>query len=122
METNIQTSKSVEPVIKKEVSLRTILNVLGIFIIGGLIFTIVTGPVSLNEKMEFYINEELKMDGKELKEFMPFTFGSAVIYYFLVNIYFIGRLWRKVFFTTLILLTGLSLYMVFYLITNSTPH
>ncbi|MGM0878247.1 MAG: hypothetical protein ACQEWV_26955 [Bacillota bacterium] len=70
METNIQTSKSVEPVIKKEVSLRTVLNVLGIFIFVGLILTIVTVPVSLNEKMEFYINEELKMDGNSYTNYL----------------------------------------------------
>ncbi|WP_243291295.1 hypothetical protein [Bacillus sp. FJAT-47783] len=122
METNLQTSQHVEIVTNKEVSLRKVLNVIGIFIFVGLALTTVTIPISLNEKMEWYINEDKKMGFTELKEFFLFISGSAFIYYFLVNIYFIGRSWRKVVFIILILLTGFSLFMVFYLLNHSTPH
>ncbi|ECL9256516.1 hypothetical protein FT376_09145 [Campylobacter jejuni] len=93
-------------VTKKEVSLRRLLNVIGIFIFGGLALSIVTNPIPSDD----------------IKEFLLFIFGSAIIYYFLVNIYFIGHIGRKIFFTTLILLGCFSLYMIFYLSTNSIQH
>lgn len=107
METNIQTSHNVEIVTNKEVSLRKLLNIIGIFIFGGLALTNVTNPLPSNELT---------------KEFLLFIVGSAIIYYFLVSIYFIGGFWRKVFYAILILLSGCSLFMVFYLVTNSIPH
>ena len=122
VQTNIQVSQNVKVVTKKEISLRTLLNLIGIFIFGGLLLTAVTVPVSLNEKMDLSINNALKLDSKELQEFLLFTIGSASIYYFLVNIYFKGGLWRKVFYMTLFLLGCFSLFMVFYLYIHSTHH
>lgn len=122
METNIQTSQNINIVTKKEMNIRRLLNVIGVFIFGGLFLSIVTIPLSINEKMEFFINEELKMAGKDLKKFSIFTTFSAVIYFILANIYFIGPAWRRVFFAALFLILCFSLYMVIYLINHPTVH
>ena len=107
METNVLTSQNVEIVIKKEISMRKLLNIMGIFIFGGLALTNVTNPLHSSD----YI-----------KEFFLVIAGSAFIYYFLVNIYFIGEIGRKIVFTILILLGCFSIFMAFYLATNSIPH
>ncbi|NUH85659.1 hypothetical protein HUN92_18365 [Bacillus firmus] len=92
---------------KREVSMKNLFYGIGLFIFGGLTLSNVTTPLPLKE---------------ETKEFLLFTFGSALIYYFLVSIYYIGGFWRKVFYTVLILLFLFSIFMVFYLITHSIPH
>ncbi len=120
MLTNIELHQNIKIVTKKEVSLRTLLNVIGIFIFGGLLLTIVTVPFSVNKKMDLYMNNSLKLDFNNLQEFLLFIFGSASIYYFLVNIYFKGGFWQKVFFITLFLLSCFCLFMVIYLFVNST--
>ncbi|MGM0877810.1 MAG: hypothetical protein ACQEWV_24500 [Bacillota bacterium] len=119
MEVNPQTSHNIEIVTKKKISIRTVLNIYGAFTFLGLILSIFTVPITINGDMEFFRNE---MKPKEIKELLLFTFVSAFIYYFLVNIYFIGQLWRKVFFATLILLFGFSIFMIFYLLNYPTPH
>ncbi|HZH59020.1 MAG TPA: hypothetical protein VEY70_05525 [Metabacillus sp.] len=120
METNVQTTQNINIVTKKEMNIRRLLNGIGVFIFAGLFLSIVTIPISINGQLEFFINEELKMDGKHLKEFSIFTTLSAIIYFILVNIYFIGRTWRKVFFTALFLILCFSLFMVIYLINYPT--
>ncbi|MBG9550083.1 hypothetical protein ACOSZF_15060 [Cytobacillus firmus] len=92
---------------KREVSLKNLLYGIGLFIFGGMALTNVTTPLPSKE---------------ETKEFLLFIFGCALIYYFLVSIYYIGGFWRKVFYTVLILLFLFSIFMVFYLITHSIPH
>lgn len=107
METNVQTSQNVEIVTKKEMSMSKLSNIIGIFIFGGLALTNVTNPLYSSELT---------------KEFLLFIGGSAIIYYFLVNIYFIGQIGRKIVFTILILIGCFSIFMAFYLGTNSVPH
>ncbi|MGY6209504.1 hypothetical protein ACXEO8_05975 [Cytobacillus firmus] len=107
MEPNVQMSQSVEIVTKKEVSKRKLLNIIGIFIFGGLALTNVTNPLPSSDYT---------------KEFLLFIGGSAIIYYFLVNIYFIGQIGRNIVYTTLILLGCFSIFMAFYIATNSIPH
>lgn len=106
MEINIQTFENVEIVTKREVGLRKLFNLIGIFIFGGLALSIVTNPIPSNE----------------IKGFLQFILGSAIVYYFLVNMYFIGHIGRIIFFSTLILLNCFSLYMVYYSFNNAIPH
>ncbi len=106
MKNDSQTVQSVKAVTEKEVSLRKILNLLGIFIFIGSGLTSVTHPVP----------------EKEIDDFLLFIIGSATLYYFLVNIFHIGQIGRKICFITLILLLCSSLYMVFYLLANTIPH
>ncbi|WP_264740502.1 hypothetical protein [Cytobacillus firmus] len=89
------------------VSLKKLLYVISLFIFGGLALTNVTTPLTSKEST---------------KEFLLFIFGSALIYYFLVSVYFVGGFWRKVFYAMLLLLCVFSIFMVFYLITHSIPH
>ena len=107
MRTKDQTFENVEIATKKELSTKKLLNILGVFIFGGLTLSNVTNPLP---------SSELTI------EFLLFIGGSTVIYYFLVIIYFIGQIGRKIFFTILILLSCFSIYMAFYLTTNSLPH
>ncbi|WP_240390570.1 hypothetical protein [Bacillus sp. Y1] len=107
METNVQTSQNTVIVVKKELSMRRLLNMIGIFIFGGLSLTNVTNPLPSS-----YFT----------KEFLLFIGGSAITYYLMVNIYFLGQIGRKLVFTMLILLGCFSMFMIFYLSTNSIPH
>ncbi|MCK1999112.1 hypothetical protein MPH47_18110 [Psychrobacillus psychrodurans] len=102
-----QMSQNVEIASKEEGSTKKLLNILGIFIFGGLALSNVTNPLP---------------SSKSTIEFLLFIGVSAVVYYFLVIIYFIGQIGRKIFFTILILLSCFSIYMVFYLTINSIPH
>lgn len=107
METNVKTTKQVEAGAKKEFSIRKLLNVIGIFIFGGLALTNLTNPLS---------------SAKYTTEFLMFISGTAIFYYILVNMYFIGGVWKKVFYSILILLGGFSLVMAFYLTGNTLSH
>ena len=107
METKLQTNQNVEIKSKKEVSLRKLLNIIGFLIFGGLALTIITNPPhSINE----------------IKEFLLFIVGSTFIYYVLVSLYFIGKLWRKVVYAILIIIGGMNIFMIFYLSTGLITH
>ncbi|WP_245823515.1 hypothetical protein [Metabacillus halosaccharovorans] len=107
METNVQTSRNVKIVTKKEIIMRKLLNIIGMFIFCGLALSNVTNPLPSND---------------DTKEFLLFIGGSASIYYLLVNIYFIGQIGRKIVITILIFLGCFSIFMAFYLANNSIPH
>lgn len=87
METNPQTSRKIEIVAKKGITLRTVINIYGVFAVLTLILSIFTTPISINENMQFYYNEDLMMADKKIKEFLLFIFGSALVYFSLVNFY-----------------------------------
>ena len=122
METNVQTSQNIEIVTKKEITIRKVLNIYGVFAVIGLLLSIFTNPISLNENMQVYFNEEIMMEPKKVKEFLLFIFLSSSIFFFLVNIYFIGQIGRKVVLTILFLLGCFCIFMAFYLGANSIPH
>lgn len=107
MQTNLQTSHKVEVVTNNVVSIRKLLNIIGIFIFSGLALTNVTNPLSSSEYT---------------KEFLLFISGSAIIYYLLVNTYTVGQIGKKIVLIILILLGCFSIYMVFYVAANSIPH
>lgn len=86
LEINQQTSENA--VTKKEITIRTVLNIYGGFAVLGLILSIFTTPISLNENMRLFYNEDLMMESKKIKEFLFFIFGSALVYFSLVNIYY----------------------------------
>lgn len=104
METKMQTSQNVEIERTPEADFKKVLNIIGVFIFAGLALTSVTNP----------------MPAKYLKEYLMFIGGSAIIYYFLLNIYFIGETWRKVFYASLIVLGIGSLSMAIYLFSHSS--
>ncbi|MFJ7932582.1 hypothetical protein [Peribacillus sp. NPDC096448] len=73
---------------KKEITLRTVLNIYGVFTVLALILSIFKPPISINENMQLFYNEDLKMEAKKVKEFLFFIFGSALVYFSLVNLYY----------------------------------
>ncbi|WP_079504652.1 hypothetical protein [Mesobacillus jeotgali] len=87
-----------------DADLKKVLNIIGLFIFGGLALTSITNP----------------MPADDFKEYWVFIAGSAIIYYFLLNLYFIGAPWRKVFNAILIFLGIGSLVMVVYLLGQSS--
>ncbi|WP_456274838.1 hypothetical protein [Bacillus sp. AK031] len=107
METNVQTSQTVRVVTKQEVSMRKLLNIIGLFIFAGLALTNLTNPLSSTDYT---------------KEFLLFIAVSAITYYFLVNVYFIGEIGRKVALTMLFVLGSFSIFMAIYLATNPVSH
>lgn len=86
MEPNTQTSQDIEIYAKKKITIKTVLNIYGYFTVFGLIISIFTTPVSINENMQFYYNEEFMMGEKKTKEFLLFIFCSAIVYLFILNI------------------------------------
>jgi hypothetical protein len=103
---SLKSSKNVEGTTQEGMSIRKLLNILGLFIFGGIALTNVTNPIPSDK----------------IKGFILFTVGSASIYYLLVNIYFTGRKGRMIFYTILILLGAISLLMAYYLATHSVAH
>ncbi|KQU15287.1 hypothetical protein ASG65_27375 [Bacillus sp. Leaf13] len=73
---------------QKEITIRTVLNIYGVFAVLVLILSIFTTPISINENMQFFYNEDLMMEAKKIKEFLFFIFGSALVYFSLVNLYY----------------------------------
>ena len=104
METKMQTSQKVEIERNPESDLKKVLNIIGLFIFGGMALTSITNA----------------MPADYLKEYLVFIAASALIYYFLVSIYFLGQSWRKVFYAVIIMLGVGSLSMVFFLVSHSS--
>ncbi|WP_060674889.1 hypothetical protein [Rossellomorea vietnamensis] len=123
MELNYKTSPNYQAVPRKQYTVRTVvLNIMGIVFFGGLLLQSVTLPISLNSSGELSHIEEIKMSASDFLEYALFTLGCGILYYFLVNIYFLGEKWRKVFFIIIALLGFFSIYMVFYLLLHPPSH
>ncbi len=122
MELNYKTSPNYKIVSKKQYTVRTVLNIMGIVIFGGLLLQSITIPISLNSSGKLFQIEEIKMSAREFLEYALFTLGCGMVYYFLVNSYFVGKKWRKIFFITITLLGFFSIYMVFYLVQHHPSH
>ncbi|MCM3217719.1 hypothetical protein M3612_24935 [Niallia taxi] len=88
MNINTQTSQEVELYKKRKITIRTVLNIYGIFAVVGLIISIFTIPVSVNEDMQLFYNKELLMGKRKIKEFLLFIFSSSVTYFILVNVHY----------------------------------
>ncbi|MFC4323100.1 hypothetical protein [Litchfieldia salsa] len=88
MEANTQTSRNIEIVQKKDLTIRTVLNIYGVFAVIVLILSIFTTNIFINENMVFVYNENLMMGKKKIKEFLSFIFGSAIVFFTCVNLYY----------------------------------
>ncbi|MEG9295212.1 hypothetical protein V6B33_02015 [Mangrovibacillus sp. Mu-81] len=118
-----KTTPESQPIAEKEYSLRTVLNMMGIVIFGGILLQSLTVPIVLDGNGEFSQIEEIKMSAGKFVEFFLFTLGCGIIYYFLVNVYFMGKKWRRIFFISITLLAFFSIYMVFfYLLQHPLSH
>ena len=80
-----------------QISLRTVLNIYGIFLFLGLLISIYTHNI------------------KDTEGFLLFILVSSVLYFLLLNLYFKSNLGRNSVFIVLCLIAVSSLMMVFYL-------
>ncbi|ECO1677991.1 hypothetical protein [Peribacillus frigoritolerans] len=69
-----------------KITIRTVLNIYGIFTVLALILSIFTTPISINDNMQLFYDEDLMMEAKKIKEFLFFVFGSALVYFPLVHL------------------------------------
>ncbi|WP_273122631.1 hypothetical protein ACNRWW_04625 [Metabacillus sp. HB246100] len=122
MQLQQELSKNVEIVTKREWNVKRVLTIYGLFTVFALVISIFTVPISISENLQLFYNEELLLKFYKIKEFLLFIFGSAFLFFFLVTIYAKGKRWNNVFYVTLILLFGFSLFMFSHLIFHSTPH
>lgn len=83
----------------REPSMKNLLMLFGILLIGGSALTARTNPLPPNERIEFLL----------------FLAIIAGIYYLLLGLYFLGGLWRKLFFILLLTAGILCIFMSFYL-------
>lgn len=88
MEINPQTSQKIKIVSKYKFDIRFVLNLYGIFTVIALLLSIFTVQVSVNENMELFIDRNLMMEPKKIKEFVLFIFGSSLVYFPTVNLYY----------------------------------
>ncbi|MBM7602974.1 hypothetical protein JOC75_000944 [Metabacillus crassostreae] len=119
MDLNPQSTHTVNIVTKKKFTIRKVLNLYGIFTFVGLIVSIFTIPLTFNVEMGF---SRYEMELKDIKKFITFIFASGFIYFFLVNVYHIKKIGRRIFFLTLILVLSFSIFMIFYLLSHQAVH
>ncbi|WP_080846310.1 hypothetical protein [Cytobacillus gottheilii] len=70
---------------KKNITIKKALQIYGIFAVIGMFLSNITIPVSLNEEMQFFINEDLQLSSSELKSFSIFIVGSASIFFGIIH-------------------------------------
>ena len=104
METKIKNTQNAKTAMEDERNLRKVLNIIGLFIFGGMVLTSITKP----------------MPADYFKEYLVFIAGSALVYYFLVNIYSLGQTWRKIFYAIIFMIGVGSMFMVFYLLNHAS--
>lgn len=100
MSENIKYRKKKEPASKKPISLRGILNIYGLLMFISLPLTIYTHPVTEN-----------------VNGFWVFILVGFIVYFFLLNLYYFGGIWRKVVFISLCLIALFSISSAVFTIT-----
>lgn len=101
-----------EITLKKQRTVRTVLNITGVLIFLGLALSIYTMPLTLNENKEIYFNHDYKLKPSYLKEFIAFIVGSAIIYFSLVNLFFLERVGKRIVYIALGFLLVVTVYMI----------
>ncbi|TXC86018.1 hypothetical protein FS935_18370 [Metabacillus litoralis] len=119
MELKPHSSHSINIVTKKKFRIKSVLNLYGIFIFLGLIVSIFTVPLTINEELELTRN---KMEITKIKKYLSFIFSSGIIYFFSVNVYGLRKIGRKLFLITMVLVLSFSIFMIFYLLSHPTKH
>lgn len=104
MDSHSQASPTTEANTTREVTVRTVLNIYGVFLFLGLVVSIFTHEI------------------EDINGFLFFIVISSVLYFLLLNLYFTSDLWSKVVFITMCLIALFSLFMMFYLHVNPVAH
>lgn len=73
---------------KREMTIRSVLNIYGIFVILGFILSIFTSPLSINEQLQFVYHTEKIVKGEKLIELILFLSVSTLIYFPALNIFY----------------------------------
>ena len=111
---NSNSNTSIKTNIKsRNLSVRAVLNIIGVFIFIGLLLTTLSTTIPANQGMEYYQTGEHMMKHYKIIEFSLFVLASGVIYFFLVNIYYMSQKLRRIFYLTLLLLLAINVYMVY---------
>lgn len=100
---------------KKELSMKSLLNIIGLFIFLGMIIMAVTNPLTIDPNLGIYQTEKAVMKGKKLYEFAIFLVVSSFTYFLLVQLYFSTLKGRKVFFIVLSVLAIAAPMVAIYL-------
>ncbi|MRX71860.1 hypothetical protein GJU40_06690 [Bacillus lacus] len=120
MEVKYQRNEPIQPAAitspKKDMSVRRLLNILGIIFVPIIILSTITAPISLNQQLELYINSEAMLKSEEAWEFSLFILSFAMLYFLFVNILSLVRYGRLLLYLGLTLLLIGSLAAVFMLI------
>ncbi|NMH68099.1 hypothetical protein HF072_04835 [Bacillus sp. RO3] len=122
MELHYKTPPEHQTVTKKPLSVRTLLNSIGLFLFGGLWVQGISIPITFTKSGGFSHIEKMTMKTGDLLEYSLFIFVCGLLYTFLVNSYFMGEKWRKLCFFSLTLMGCISMFMVFYLILHPPSH
>lgn len=84
---------------QKTMGSRTLINIIGIFIFLGTAIAPITQSYSFNKNFELI--RESSMDTEQTKEFYLFIVIISILFFFLANIYFLGKTGKRIFYTVL---------------------
>ena len=104
MDTHSHASSDTEFDTPKETTAQKVLNLYGIFLFSGLLMSIFTHGI------------------EDVNGFLIFILVSSLLYFLMLNLYFISDLGRKLVFGMMGAIALFSLFMVFYLQINSVAH
>lgn len=104
MDAHSQAWSDTETDVPKEITTQKVLNLYGIFLFLGLILSIFTHGI------------------EDINRFLLFILISSVLYFLMLNLYFVSDLGRKVVFGMMGAIALFSLFMVFYLQINPAAH
>ncbi|GMG74777.1 hypothetical protein ShirakiTB12_32450 [Priestia megaterium] len=77
-------------------------------------------PFAISKDLRIYYNPDFQMKPSECKEFLAFTLCAAGVYFMLVNVYFLGKIGKKLVYIVLVLLAVFNLYMMLMLLVAVT--
>lgn len=100
---------------KKELSMKSLLNIIGLFIFLSMILMAITNPLTIDPNLGIYKYEKAVMKGKKILEFSIFLLISGFIYFFLVQLYFSNAKGRKLSFFILPILVIATPIVAIYL-------
>lgn len=72
-------------------TMRTVLNIYGVFLILGMLLTIYTHPISIDRYGKVFFDSSIMMNAQEIKGFLSFLLLVGLIYFPAINIYWIKK-------------------------------
>ncbi|MBN8191267.1 hypothetical protein JI667_03815 [Bacillus sp. NTK074B] len=107
-----------EPIIvhhpKKQLSMYSLLNLLGAFMMIGFGLMFFTVPLDVNEQLQWVYVKGILADGKLMREYFIFLFTMGFLYFTLLFLYF-KRYWKKTSLLITLLCLGIMDVIFFFL-------